>query len=150
MDVKPFDFERFARWAPEMSEFVKSLANPVRLRILCELSMRESSVGALSRAVGAPMTAISQNLALLRKDKLVSFRRSNQMMFYALADERVARIIEALAEQFCKAGPNPKTGGSPAMSKLTGETHDGGDDDEKGLQADVGGGQRCNRDDLCS
>ena len=96
-----------------MSEFFKSLANPVRLRIVCELSARESSVGQLSKAVGVSMTAISQNLALLRKNKLVRSRRSNQTIFYSLADEKVTRIIELLAEQFCKAGPNPKTGGSP-------------------------------------
>ena len=116
MNVKRFDFVRFTRASPKMSEFVKSLANPVRLRILCELAARESSVGGLSKAVGVPMPTISQNLALLRKDKLVSFRRSNQMKFYALADEKVARIIEALAEQFCKADPKPKTGGSPEPS----------------------------------
>lgn len=103
MNVKHFDFERFTCAAPKMSEFVKSLANPIRLRILCELAARDSSVGALSKAVGVPMPTVSQHLALLRKDKLVSFRRSNQMMLYALADEKIARIIEALAEQFCKA-----------------------------------------------
>jgi DNA-binding transcriptional ArsR family regulator len=139
MNVKLFDLERFTRSAPEMSEFFKSLANPVRLRIVCELSARESSVGQLSEAVGVSMTAISQNLALLRKDKLVRSRRSNQTMFYSLADERVTRIIELLAEQFCKAGPNPKAGVSPAMSTLTGETHDSDNDAEKRLQADAGG-----------
>jgi len=124
MNVKHFDLERFSRVAPEMSEFFKSLANPVRLRIVCALAARERSVGQLSKAVGVSVTAISQNLALLRKDKLVRSRRSNQTIFYALADEKVIRTIGLLAEQFCKADPKPKTGGSPEMSKLTGEKHD--------------------------
>jgi ArsR family transcriptional regulator, virulence genes transcriptional regulator len=42
------DVKAFAASAPEMSAFVKSLANPVRLRILCALSAQELSVGALS------------------------------------------------------------------------------------------------------
>jgi DNA-binding transcriptional ArsR family regulator len=95
------DVKAFAASAPEMSEFVKSLANPVRLRILCALSARELSVGALSAAIGVSMPTMSQHLALLRKDRLVSCRRANQSVVYALADAKVASVIRGLTKEFC-------------------------------------------------
>jgi DNA-binding transcriptional ArsR family regulator len=52
------------------------------------------------------MPTVSQHLALLRKDRFVSGRRANQTIFYALADVRIAKIIEGLAEEFCKTKPN--------------------------------------------
>jgi DNA-binding transcriptional ArsR family regulator len=101
------DVKRFTAAAPEISELVKSLASPVRLRILCALSRQEVSVGALAEALGLSMPTISQHLALLRKDRLVSGRRANQTIFYALTDPRIAKIIEGLAEEFCKTTPDP-------------------------------------------
>jgi DNA-binding transcriptional ArsR family regulator len=101
------DVKRFTAAAPEISEWVKSLASPVRLRILCALSRQEVSVGALADALGLSMPTISQHLALLRKDRLVSCRRANQTIFYALSDARLVKIIEGLAEEFCKNKPDP-------------------------------------------
>ena len=107
------DVKRFTAAAPEISELIKSLASPVRLRILCALTRQEVSVGALAEALGLSMPTISQHLALLRKDRFVSGRRANQTIFYALADVRIAKIIEGLAEEFCKTKPNLYTGSSP-------------------------------------
>ena len=101
------DVKRFTAAAPEISELVKSLASPVRLRILCALSRQEVSVGALAEALGLSMPTISQHLALLRKDRFVACRRANQTIFYALSDTRIAKIIEGLAEEFCKTKPDP-------------------------------------------
>jgi ArsR family transcriptional regulator, virulence genes transcriptional regulator len=97
MDVKRFDIA-----AGKASEFVKSLANPTRLRILCVLAARECSVTVLTEAVGAPMPTISRHLSLLRKDHIVKKRRMRQTIFYSLSDSRIARIVEILGETFCK------------------------------------------------
>ena len=105
------DVKRFTLAAPEMSEFVKSLANPLRLRILCALVAQESSVGALSAGLGVAMSSISQQLALLRQDRLVSSRRSKQTIFYALSDEKVVKIIGGLAEEFCRTELDKSSGG---------------------------------------
>jgi DNA-binding transcriptional ArsR family regulator len=100
------DVKRFTAAAPEISELIKSLASPVRLRILCALTRQEVSVGALAEALGLSMPTISQHLALLRKDRFVSGRRANQTIFYALTDTRIGKIIPGLAEEFCKTKPN--------------------------------------------
>jgi ArsR family transcriptional regulator, virulence genes transcriptional regulator len=97
--------------AGEASEFLKSLASPVRLRLLCSIAEKEASVGELADALGVRQSVASQHLALLRKDGLVRTRRDGQTIWYGLADERVIKMIEVLQATFCppKAAPAPPT-----------------------------------------
>jgi DNA-binding transcriptional ArsR family regulator len=83
------------------SEFLKSFANPTRLRLLCALNRSELSVGALATAAGVPVVSASQQLANLRRDGLVAARRCRQTIYYRLADKNVSRFIEALTASFC-------------------------------------------------
>ncbi len=87
--------------AEQASEFLKSLANPVRLRILCLLADGEASVGEITEKLDARQSLVSQHLALLRKDGLVRPTREGQSIRYALADARVERLIGVLYETFC-------------------------------------------------
>jgi DNA-binding transcriptional ArsR family regulator len=96
-----------ARAADEASEFLKSLASPVRLRILCMLIEREASVGELADALGVRQSVASQHLALLRKDGLVATRRDGQTIWYSLADDRVRKVMQVLEDTFC---PQPARG----------------------------------------
>ena len=89
--------------ADEASEFLKSLASPVRLRILCSIAEKEASVGELAGMLGVRQSVASQHLALLRKDGLVMSRRDGQTIFYSLGDDRVIKVIEVLQEAFCPA-----------------------------------------------
>ena len=95
------DAAALADAAEQASEFLKSLANPVRLRILCLLAQGESAVGDIAEKLAARQSLISQHLALLRKDGLVRPRRDGQTIHYALADERAERLIAVLYESFC-------------------------------------------------
>ena len=52
-------------------------------------------------AIGSRETAVSQHLALLRKDRVVKGRRSAQTVFYALDDPAARRLLEVLHELFC-------------------------------------------------
>ncbi len=85
----------------EASEFLKALSGRRRLAILCHLWEGEKSVGELVRLTGARDTAISQQLALLRKDGIVVARREAQTLYYSIANEGAARILEALHGVFC-------------------------------------------------
>ena len=87
--------------ADEASDFLKSLASPVRLRILCMIADREASVGELAEGLGVRQSVASQHLALLRKDGLVAARREGQTIWYSLADPRVLGIIHVLQATFC-------------------------------------------------
>lgn len=89
--------------ADQASDFLKSLASPVRLRILCLIAQGETSVGDIAEALGARQSLVSQHLALLRKDGLVTPRREGQTILYMLADERVKLLMGVLYESFCPA-----------------------------------------------
>ncbi|MCW3837434.1 ArsR/SmtB family transcription factor [Sphingomonas canadensis] len=85
------------------SEFLKALSGRSRLMILCHLWDGEKSVGELVRLTGARDTAVSQQLALLRKDGIVAARRDGQTLYYSIADEGAARVLETLHAVFCPA-----------------------------------------------
>ena len=69
--------------APKVSALMKVLSNEHRLMILCLLVEQERSVGDMARALDMRQAALSQQLALLRKDGLVNTRRDAQTIFYS-------------------------------------------------------------------
>lgn len=87
--------------ADEAAEFLKALANRTRLMILCHLVQGERSVGELASLLGRREAAVSQQLALLRRDGLVRNRKRGQTVFYRLGDPAVARVIGVLYDVFC-------------------------------------------------
>lgn len=94
--------KQMTRKAEEVGGLLKALSNPKRLLILCRLVDQELSVGDLASRVGARETAVSQQLALLRKDGLVKPRRSGQTIYYRLARSDVAALIGFLYETYCR------------------------------------------------
>ena len=84
------------------SEFLKSLANAQRLRILCLILEGERPVGEIAEAIGANQSSVSQNLALMRREGLVVPRRDGQTIYYRLADKNVVKIFRLLSDMFCK------------------------------------------------
>lgn len=89
----------------EASEFLKALSSRRRLAILCHLWEGEKSVGDLVRLTGARDTAVSQQLAILRKDRIVTPRRDGQTLYYSIAHEGAGRMLETLHSVFCKKAP---------------------------------------------
>lgn len=87
--------------AEKVSELMKVLSNRNRLLILCQLVEGEKSVGELASLLGAREQAISQQLALLRKDGMVAKRRSGQTIFYSLARTDVEKLMEFLYQTYC-------------------------------------------------
>jgi DNA-binding transcriptional ArsR family regulator len=80
---------------------LKAMASQPRLMILCELLKGERTVTALQQSVGLSMSAISQHLARLRADDLVSTRRESQTIHYSIASEPAKAVIETLYGLFC-------------------------------------------------
>jgi DNA-binding transcriptional ArsR family regulator len=81
---------------------LKLLGNEYRLLILCSLiAQSEMKVGDLVDAVGLSQSALSQHLALLREEGLVTFRRESQTLHYRVSDPRAARILKLLKDMFC-------------------------------------------------
>lgn len=82
------------------------LSNRSRLMILCLLSEGEKSVGELAEAIGARDTAISQHLAVLRRERIVKARRDGQTMFYRVVKKDVGELLDFLYGTYCNS---PKT-----------------------------------------
>ncbi len=94
------------------SRLLRTMSNPSRLLVLCELLDGERSVGELARRTSLSQSALSQHLAKLRAQGLVATRRQSQNIFYSLADTDVGQIIALLHRLFCAAELKPKHRGN--------------------------------------
>ncbi|MBN9886819.1 ArsR/SmtB family transcription factor [Salipiger abyssi] len=91
--------------ARSAASFLKTLAHEGRLMILCHLGSGEKSVGELEDLLGIRQAAVSQMLARLREEGLVSTRRDGKTIYYSLATEDTGRVIGLLYEIFCAKNP---------------------------------------------
>ena len=83
------------------ADFLKALANPNRLMILCLLRDNEYSVSELEERLALRQPTLSQQLARLREDDLVATRRDGKQIYYQLASDEVRRTIALLDDMFC-------------------------------------------------
>ena len=113
--------EQMRGQAAAAEEMLKALANRHRLMILCQLNGGESAVGALAEMLKVRDSTVSQHLALLRRDGLVTTRRDGQTIWYALASEPVRRLVGTLYDIYC--GPQPICGAAPASPIAKGKSH---------------------------
>jgi DNA-binding transcriptional ArsR family regulator len=96
--------------ARRASGFLKALANEKRLLLLCLLAEGEKAVSELKTALDMQQSAVSQQLARLRADNLVSFRRKGKTICYSLASEEARRTIGLLYELYCAPKDKAKKG----------------------------------------
>jgi DNA-binding transcriptional ArsR family regulator len=102
LDTTGDDFEALLDQARKASDMLKALSHETRLLILCILTDGEKSVSELEEIMSMPQAAVSQQLARLRFDRLVTTRRDGRVIYYSIASEEVASMIESLYEFFCK------------------------------------------------
>ncbi len=86
--------------ASEAARFLRALANPNRLVVLGRLQAGEQSVTDLLEHVPLSQSALSQHLAVLRNEGLVETRRSAQIIYYRIADDRVRHMMPVLDDLF--------------------------------------------------
>ena len=82
--------------AEAASNLLKAMSNETRLMILCQLVHGERTVSQLDITADLSQSALSQHLAVLRQNGLVSTRRESQSIYYALAGDAPRAIIETL------------------------------------------------------
>lgn len=101
MQLPDLDLSEIRANANRAANLLKSMGNPSRLMVLCQLTTGEKSVGELERAVPMSQSALSQHLALLRMRNLVKTRRSGQSIYYSLAGVEASSILATLYGLFC-------------------------------------------------
>lgn len=87
--------------ASDASRLLKALANEKRLMLLCLLAEGERSVSELNARLELSQSALSQHLAILRDDGLVTTRREAQSIYYGLAQGPAQRVIDTLHGIYC-------------------------------------------------
>jgi DNA-binding transcriptional ArsR family regulator len=95
------DLMTFEANAVRASAMLKALCNDRRLLILCHLAMGEKSVGQLEQLVALSQSALSQHLARLRREKIVSTRRESQTIYYRISSPEAAALMETLHAIYC-------------------------------------------------
>lgn len=94
-------FDEMQENAANATVLLKSMANETRLLILCQLAHGERSVSELLDIIPLGQSALSQHLAILRRERLVTTRREGQSVYYALSSMEVRAIIDTLYRLFC-------------------------------------------------
>ena len=95
------ELEQMEANAARAVALLKALANERRLFILCHLLDRELSVGELNSILGLSQSALSQHLAVLRRDGLVGTRKQAQTVYYSLNSREVREVIALLHRLYC-------------------------------------------------
>lgn len=88
--------------AQEAASLLKALAHPDRLLLLCQLVAIERSVGELGGLTGIAQPSLSQQLGVLRGERLVSTRREGKHVFYRVDSPPALAVLETLHGLFCK------------------------------------------------
>jgi ArsR family transcriptional regulator len=102
MSVAKLDTERLEQKATEVAAILRALANERRLMILCKLvEWGEANVNSLAETVGLSQSALSQHLAKMRDEGLVTYRRQSQTLWYRIADPRIEEMFAVLHRLFC-------------------------------------------------
>ena len=77
----------------DLSELFKVFGDSTRIRILFVLFEAEVCVCDLAEALRMTQSAVSHQLGILKRSKLVKSRREGKSVFYSLADDHVRTII---------------------------------------------------------
>lgn len=96
------DMDRMISNATRASNFLKAISHEGRLMILCHLVTGEKSVTDLEDLLSARQAAVSQQLARLRLEGLVTPRRDGKTIYYSLTDDRPRQILEVVYDLFCR------------------------------------------------
>lgn len=100
------------------ADLMKALSSENRLLLLCQLADGDKTVGELADTLGLRQAAVSQQLALLRSDGLVTARRDGRQVHYSLTGREARAVISLLYDLYCS--PAEKTAIEGAETRVSG------------------------------
>ncbi len=80
-----------------ISETLKVIGHPVRLKILSGILKDECNVAQIQNKLGLPQSTISQHLSMLRNRGILKARREGTKRCYKVIDEMVIKILKMIA-----------------------------------------------------
>ena len=87
--------------AGEASKLVKVLSNPDRMLLLCQMTRGEFSVKELETITWILQPTLSQQLTVLREERLVSTRREGKQIFYSISSNEALEVLQVLYKLYC-------------------------------------------------
>lgn len=100
-ELPAIDMSLMRQNADNACRMMKTLANRDRLMLLCQLSQGEKCVGELESLTEIQQPTLSQQLAILRKEEVVSTRRSGKQIYYKLSSPIAISVMELLYVTYC-------------------------------------------------
>jgi len=100
--MKKLNLKKMRTSADKACTLMKVLSNQDRMMILCHISQGECCVSDLENELEILQPTLSQQLTVLRKEKLVKTRRQGKQIYYALGSSDALAMIELLYERFCR------------------------------------------------
>ena len=91
IEIEPME-ETLSR---RLAEYLKVFADADRIRILALLRDREVCVGHIAQALGKSISAVSHQLSLMRKQRLVRYVKDGKNTYYTLDDDHVSMLLDA-------------------------------------------------------
>lgn len=95
------DEKAMRRHVGKAAGLMRALSSEHRLKVLCALSGQELSVGQLNALVRLSPSALSQHLAVLRREKLVQTRREAQTIYYRVTPGIALEVVQLLYQHYC-------------------------------------------------
>jgi ArsR family transcriptional regulator len=96
-----FDIAAMRDNADKACRMMKTLANRDRLMLLCQLSQGEKRVGELEEDTNIQQPTLSQQLAVLREEGVVSTRRDGKHIYYKISSPIAMSVMGLLYESYC-------------------------------------------------
>jgi len=88
-----------------VASMLKTMAHPIRLKILCLLVDREMTVGELRDEVKTTNANVSQHLTILRSHGIITFRKDANFIYNSIADSRINDLLSTLKRLYCQTEP---------------------------------------------
>jgi DNA-binding transcriptional ArsR family regulator len=98
----------FDRGTERVAEILKTIAHPLRLRILALLCAQDESVGAMAARLGAKQTAVSQALSIMRHERLVAVTRRNRHATYRIEEPALRQLIPRIVRTPPRVTPDER------------------------------------------
>ena len=92
-----------------ISGLLKTMAHPIRLKILCLLQDNEMTVGDIQSEVKTTNANVSQHLSILRNHGIIVYRKDANFIYNRIKDYRILKLIQTMHELFCPEHTNEHT-----------------------------------------
>lgn len=102
MQVAKISIAKIECKCDELAGLLRAIAHPQRLLILGHLTNGPKTVGELQSHCEISQSQLSQFLARMRLEGLVSCERRGRYQYYSAADQRVIQLIRSIQSIFCK------------------------------------------------